>query len=440
MKRVGMIWLGHADYMDSNAAYIVEDIKRALRPCGQIDLCEGEVATTDAQAIRAARRILQSDLCGAILVLTSWVECSIVMSAIKELRGLPMIFWGFPLEEAGGRRESTGSYVSASMIAGPVRRLGLHAEIVMGSWKDPDTLRKLSVFARAASAVDRLFYSRIGLFGYTSMSIYPGTFDHVLLRYHIGPEVEQMDSYSLITAAQNAPEEEVRAAMERLTGLADIQDDVRETVLYRTMAIYVALRHFCAGHGWDSVNVKCQYEFSKEYRVVPCVALSMLAEDGIVASCEGDMLNTVSMLLLSALSGATVTYGDSLSHAGNTVTFSPCGFMPFDMGAGRVKVQKFMEHPGFSGIQVCGVMRPERVTFLRLVEDIGSYHIVYGTGAGKKTAPRGGCMPALDVELDGSVDALCNACAGQHYALAYGDLSPEIEAFAALMGIRTVRV
>ena len=144
------------------------------------------------------------------------------------------------------------------------------------------------------------------------------------------------------------------------------------------------------------------------------------------------------MLLLQALSGETVTYGDALSHKENVVTFSPCGFLPLSMGAPDVRVQKFMEHPGFSGVQVCGVLRPEKVTFLRIGEDVGTYHLIYGTGQGLSTSPRSGCMPALNVRLDGSIEDFCSAYAGQHYALAYGDYSAELAAFARLMDFSAI--
>ncbi len=440
MKKVGVIWIGHADYLDRNASAITGEIQAALSLIDQIQIDRPAVATSDAEAVAAARAILREDLCGAILILTTWVECNVVMSAIKELRGLPLVIWGFPLEEVQGRRESTGSYVSAAMISGVVKRIELKTRVLIGSWRDPRILAELQNFSVAASTADFLFYAKVGLFGYTSMSIYTGTFDHVLLRYRIGPEVEHLDSYSLIAAAQKVPQTTIEESIARLKTAARIQDDVRPEILQKTMALYAALRDYASARGWAAVNVKCQYEFSKEYRVVPCVALSLLAEDRIVASCEGDMLNTVSMMILNGLSGETVTYGDALTHFGNTVKFSPCGFLPLSMGCGTVKVQKFMEHPGFSGIQVSGVMRPERVTYLRLVEGVGSYHLLYGTGQGKETLPRGGCMPALDVELDGPVEKLCEEYAGQHFALAYGDLSAKIEALAAILGIPAVRI
>lgn len=440
MRKAGVIWVGHADYLGSNTTAIIREIQIALSSIELLQVDRSEIVTDDTQAVASVREITRQNLCGVVLVLTSWVECNVVMSIIKELRGLPLIIWGFPLEEVQGRKESTGSYVSAAMISGLVKRIRLKTRVLIGSWKDAQILNQLRAFAQSAATADYLFYAKIGLFGYTSMSIYPGTFDHVLLRHLIGPEVEHLDSYSLIAAAEKVSDDAIQESILLLNKTAQVQSDVQSDMLKKTMALYVALKEYSSVRHWAAVNVKCQYEFSKEYKAVPCVALSLLADDHVVASCEGDMLNTVSMMILNGLSGQTVTYGDSLTHFDNTVKFSPCGFMPLSMGCGIVKVQKFMEHPGFSGIQVSSVMRPERVTYLRLVEDIGSYHLLYGTGQGKHTLPRSGCMPALDVELDGSVDKLCQEYAGQHFALAYGDFSAEIEALAVILGITTVRI
>lgn len=439
-RDTGIIYLGHPDYLDENAANIRQAADVAFGAVSGITARGNDYVVTNEEAAAAAKELAADNYCGAVLVLGTWVECNIVMTVVKELRGLPCVMVGFPLTEVKGRKESTGSYVSATMFAGVVRRLGLPIDVLFGSFSDPVLLKKLAAFASAAKAASVLRYAKIGLFGYTSMSIYTGTFDHVLMRWHIGPEIEQMDSWSLIERAKAVTEEEVIAAEERLRGTVPVSEKILPEMLNKTLAIYAALSSMTKEKGWDAVNVKCQYEFSKEYKCVPCVPLSMLADDGVVTSCEGDIPCTVSMLMLRALTGQTVTYGDALNAWENIVEFSPCGFMPFSVAAPGCEVWNFLPHPGFTGIQVAGVMRPEKVTFLRLVEDIGSYHLVCGTGQGLPTKMRGGCMPALDVALDGSLSNLENAYAGQHFALCYGDHAQEAESLAHLLGIRFVRV
>lgn len=175
--------------------------------------------------------------------------------------------------------------------------------------------------------------------------------------------------------------------------------------------------------------------------MVPCVPLSLLADNGVVASCEGDVLNTVSMMILHLLTGETVTYGDVMNRAGNVFKLSSCGFMPFSMGvAGQQRIRNFMPHPGFTGIQSSFVQDPGRVTVMRLIEDKCDYHILYFTGTGLPTELRQGYMPALDILLDGNGDEFVKNFAGQHYAICRGDVSDRIEQLARMLNIPAVRV
>ena len=441
MRKIGVIWTGHPDYLDDNTFAIQNAIYESIKDIPGVDVRLDPIAVTEKAAIAAAREILQErDCCGALIVFSTWIECNVAMAAMKELRGMPVLFWGFPLEECAGRKASTGSYVSATMFSGVVKRVGLSYPTLYTSWKNPKTIQQIGRFAKVAGAIDALFYTRIGLFGYTSMSIYTGTFDHVLLRYVLGPEVEQMDQYSLIHKMEQVTKEEVKAAEEKLKGLACIRRDVDPEILKKTLAMYVALKQICEEKEWEAVNVKCQYELSKEYKIIPCVSLSLLAEDGINTSCEGDMMNTVSMLLMQYLTDDVIWYGDALTEWDNVLQFSPCGFMPPSLAKGKPNVQTFPKCDGFHGLHMSGVLRSERVTFMRIVEDVGDYHILYGTGQGIATEPRGGCQPALNVVLDGRLEALREEYAGQHFALCYGDLSEEIELYARLMNIEARRV
>mgnify|MGYP002676435467 FL=1 len=167
-----------------------------------------------------------------------------------------------------------------------------------------------------------------------------------------------------------------------------------------------------------------------------CVPLSMAAAEDFVTSCEGDILCTVSMLILNYLTGQVIAYGDAINHKGNVLKLSPCGFMPYKLAAGRREVRNFMEGVGFTGIQNSFTMKPGRVTLLRLVEDIGGYHFLCTAGEGlADTKLRQGCMPALDVIPDCDTSELARHYAGQHFALCYGDVTEDISGLAGMLGI-----
>jgi L-fucose isomerase-like protein len=439
MGKIGVISLGHPDYLGKVLDSVLGEIQKVLKTHALYDQKIPQTVTNSREAVSLARQLVKEEYDGVILLMATWVECPVVMSALKELAGVPLLLWGFTPSEFGGRILSTGSYVSAAMFNGVVKRLNLPCRCLLGSYHDEWVIAELKYFMAAAAAVKGLKYSSIGLVGYTSMAIYPGTFDHLLMRYIIGPEIEQMDSYTVIKRAEGLSPVELEAAVKKISDAGILADAINPDLIRKTASLYASLKAIAMEKQWKAFNVKCQYEFSKEFGAVPCVPLSLLADEGFVSSCEGDIPCTVTMLLLHYLSGETVTYGDALSHEGNTVKFSACGFLPFSMGQGKREMECF-SHPGFTGIHTKFVMPPKRVTFARLVEDIGGYHLLYGTGQGKDTVLRDGCMPALDVELDGNTMDFIKEYAGQHYALCFGDKTGELEHYALLMGIKAVKI
>lgn len=438
---IGFVNVCHPDYVNKAVSDMAVKARDALS-AKAVEIYAIEAPVIDHTSAEAAgKELVRAGVDGVVIFLGSWIECSTAMALVREVEHLPMCLWGFGMFMENGTLNSTGSYVSFAMFKGSMDRVGYRYAPVLGLPEDLEVQNALEAFARASACYQRLKHLRIGLVGYSSMSIYPGTFDHLLMRAKIGPEIEQMDSYTLINRAENISDAECEQAVAHFCQCARMRDDVADPILRKTARIYVALKQLCAENDWGSVNVKCQYEFSKEYKAVPCVPLSVLADEGIVSSCEGDILNTVSMAILNLLSGEVVTYGDAMNHTGNTVKFSACGFAPFSLGGGKFpEIRKFMPHPGFTGLQTSFTLKPGRVTVMRLIEDRGDYHIVYMTGEGLDTDLRQGYMPALDVRLDGDIETLIESYSGQHYAICYGDYSDGIEALARILGIRTIRV
>ena len=288
MSKLGFIALAHPDYIaDGAAARFADAAVLALRGQGAEVLHSGRLAASIADARAEALSAVAADVDGVILFLASWLECPVAMAAVTEAKHLPLFLWGFPMWEEKGREMSTGSYVSYAMFRGVLERIGQPFSEALGMPSDSDTVGRAAAFCRAASAAKRLGRAKIGLVGYTSMSIYTGTFDHVLLRWLIGPEVEQSDSYSLIRRAERFSDADCAAALEKLRGVAAIRPDISSAMLRKAMSLYLAVTELREQTALDAINVKCQYEFSKEYGMTMCVPLSLAASEDFVTSCEG---------------------------------------------------------------------------------------------------------------------------------------------------------
>jgi L-fucose isomerase-like protein len=109
-------------------------------------------------------------------------------------------------------------------------------------------------------------------------------------------------------------------------------------------------------------------------------------------------------------------------------------------GPGKPRIRKFMPNRGFEGLLSSFTLKPGRVTVMRLIEDIGDYHMLFFTGEALESEPREGYFPAVRVRLDGNIDGLTANYAGQHFALCYGDQSEKITDLARILKIKAVRV
>ena len=442
--KVGFAAVTHPDYgggtVDGIINGAVENLVRrsleAVRP-------EPASFNTDEHAMAAGKFLARSDADCIVLLFATWAECPVIMSFIREIEHMPLLIWGFPMYKTpGGGMASTGSYVTYAMFKGVLDRAGYAYKGILADTDDPSALDGVRNFAAAAGAYQRLKRSRIGLVGYTSMGIYTGTFDHVLMRVRIGPEVHHIDTYSFLNIASAVPDGDALETAELYRAAADIDPDIPDGDIMKVSGMYGAIQKLKRDMRLDAVNIKCQYELSKEYGMVACVPLSLAADNGIVSSCEGDVLNTVSMLTLSLLTdGGAVTYGDSIHHEDNVLTLSSCGFSPYGMsGPGKPKIRKFMPNRGFAGLLSSFTLKPGRVTVMRLIEDVGDYHMLFFTGEALESEPREGYFPAVRVRLDGNIDGLTANYAGQHFALCYGDQSEKITDLARILKIKAVRV
>ncbi len=442
MPRIGFISVGHPDYINDTSALLKSSAATSMEQNG-IQVIPAQKTALDSQSARLfAKQLLKQDVEGVVLFLETWIECPVAMSVIREIEHLPFALWGTPMFNDNGKSVSTGSFVSFAMFKGSLDRLEYNYEAILGLPSQKNTIEHIKAFSIAAEAYSRMKITSIGLVGYTSMSIYPGTFDHLLMRKAIGPEVVQMDTYSLLNKMDEISDSECDEVIAYLKSIARIRSDVTNGNLITVSKMYLALKKICETKQLSAVNVKCQYELSKEFGMTACVPLSILAENGIVSSCEGDILVTVSMLMLHYLSKSITAYADVINiNSDDTIKLSPCGFIPYSFGdEDKREIRKFMPNVGFKGIQNSFVYKPGKVTLLRLVEDRFSYHIIYTVGTGLPTELRQGYMPALDVDIQGKTEDFIANLAGQHYAFCYGDFSSELTKLAKIMKIKCIRI
>ena len=442
MGKIGFLVIGHPDYPNDVALSFADGGVEGLRQEGVDVAYVRDALAQPWDADAAARRLLREhDLDGVIIFIGTWIEAPVAVAAIRVLEHVPLAVWGYPMFEQDGMRDSTGSSVGWAVVKAALDRVEIPYKSILGPVDDVDTRSCAVSFCRAASTTTRLRRSRIGLVGYASMGMYSATFDHLLLRFRVGPEVEHADAYSIVRRADALDTADAAPVVARLKAKCRIGPDVREEQLEKAARVYLALKAWCDERHLDAVAFKCQYEFSQEYGMVGCVPLALLTQDGIATSCEGDVMLALSMLTLHYLSGQEIYYGDVLDWVGQRVYLSSCGFIPFETASAPEEIEiRDFPHPGFEGLCNSFTMKPGRMTWLRFAESVGGHFMDYGTGTAHRAERRQGWAPAVDLELDGDVDELIASLTTQHYTVCYGDFSTELENVARILRIPARRI
>lgn len=436
MGKIAFIRVAHKDYQDDISREKGKQAINSLKANNIDFFTNDEPLVEPVEAREFGYKICSENVDGVLIYFDTWAEPAVAMSLVQEVKHLPLAIWGFPMFDYKGRMESTGSFVALSVFSGSLKRLEIHHKYIHGLPDDKKILDEIRSFSNVADTIRSLRATRIGLVGYAAMSMYSGTFDHLMLKGIIGPEVLQIDSYTLIKIADSTNKTQYDEFVRKVKKYARISDKVKPIHLEKEGRLYYAIKELVKEFDLDSINIKCQYELSQDYKCIPCPALSLIAEEGIVSGCEGDILTTTSQVILNYLTGQTITYGDILSVSNGEALFSACGFAPYSTALEPDKVMlNDIGHPGFNGPVVSLVMKKGKVTYMRLNEKKGGYIMSLGTAEGLDTELRQGRFPALKFKFNGSEKKFLEALHSQHYALCYGDHTRELIDLCDFLGL-----
>jgi L-fucose isomerase-like protein len=440
--RIGMLVTGFANYPNDVGLKMAREAYANLRKSGLNIAFIDKPFLTPVQGRETAKQLLKQDVCGVILFHGTWTPPAIIMGAFLEIEHLPVVSWGFGIYDEDGRRESTGAIVASTVLRGSLEKMGKKCVHILGLPDDENALRKITVFAKSCVTRRHLRDMRLGLVGYSAMGIYPGMFDHALMRGKIGPEIVHIDTYSLIKRA----EETSKAERDRVIALIrkksdEIDKSVSPRMLQKVAGLYSGIKKLIKEHELNGINVKCQFELSQEYGCICCVPCSLLADENeVVSGCEGDVPLTVTMGIFQYFTGEPANFGDVLEIEGNEVLISSCGYAVFSQAhPDDKKLIRDIGYPGFTGPLCAFTAKEGEVTYARLVEKLGKYYLYMGTGEGIRTQTRQGRMPALKVRLNTQdVQRYWEHLNSHHYAFAYGNLTGELTELCRQLDIEPV--
>jgi len=424
---------------------------RALLEGAGIDLVYTDPVSddpADADVARAVKELSREGFDLLILCVAGWIPSHAVVAVLTPFRHMPMLLWGLTGWVEGGRLITTADQAGTSAVRKPMEDMGLRFRYFYEVYDKPIKMDRILRYAKACRAARLLQGARIGQMGYRDMKLYGTMFDGVSLRGKIGIEMEFMEMLEMVQRAEKASREDVQKVITHMKKDWAFQKPAEPETLEKGAAWYVAVRDKAKERGWQAVSLIDVDGFKKLLGFPPSMIFTLLSEDPEICTVpENDSLGAVTQVMVRMLTGQIAAYFEFYEFMEDRVLVGVPDFVPREVVDGKLAVLPSRFGDFGEGILSVSKVKTGRVTLCRLTSRGESYsmHIVTGRAVTPRTweecgwAPPAPQLPSLEVILDTPVEDFAQKVLSQHYILAYGDVTGELEELCRLLGVAVVR-
>ncbi|MFH1688921.1 MAG: hypothetical protein ABIE42_01625 [Candidatus Eisenbacteria bacterium] len=245
-----------------------------------------------------------------------------------------------------------------------LRQDGLRGRILyLANPGDAAGLAAVRAAVRDVDAWRQLRQARIGVVGSPSGWLVASSPDPSIVRTTWGPHVSTVSLDQLTEAIRTAAALAAGSERESIaSGAAEVVEP-GPTDVTTAEIVFAAVQRIAEQHGFKGVALRC-FDLVEELGTTGCVALSRLADQGVAAGCEGDVVSTVAMLWVKLLLDETswMANPSAVDPAGNSLVLAHCT-VPRSM-VGDYKLRSHVESG--KGVAIQGALAGGPVTLVRI--------------------------------------------------------------------------
>lgn len=207
-----------------------------------------------------------------------------------------------------------------------LRQDGLRGRILyFANPGDEAGLAAVRAAVRDVDAWRQLRQARIGVVGSPSGWLVASSPDPSVVRATWGPHVSPVSLDQLTEAIRTAAGAKDESRKDSIASGATEIVEPRPTDVTTAELVFAAVQHIVEQHGLKGVALRC-FDLVEELGTTGCVALSRLADAGVAAGCEGDVVSTVAMLWVRLLLDETSWMANpaAVDPAGNSMVLAHC--------------------------------------------------------------------------------------------------------------------
>lgn len=379
----------------------------------------------------------------------NWIEPPVLCHPLEMIRHEHVLLWGFP-ESLKLIREGhfLGSNSAFTVLRSAMKQMEFRFKAIQ-EFPNEESVQSIYTYLRAAVVSKRMRETKLGLIGYCSMGIYTTCFDQHKIRSVFGTEIDtSADSYLLYKNMENIPAAEVEKVENRLMERCSVDNAVLEDQsMYKSIQMYLALKSMSQDGNWSGLSVKCQHEFSTYLRCTACLPLSILTDEGIMCTDEGDIHALLTMVVMQLLSdGSPIYFGDIYKLEEGGFLMDHCGLSPHSCAGDGKEVSLLPQTPRISkdGKTTGGVVssysfREGDVTIGRIENNpSGTYSFHLSRGRVKPIESIAYGWSSLIFTPEGNAEDFAELQLANHYIFVYEDIVDRIEAYCSMNLIETI--
>ena len=185
---------------------------------------------------------------------------------------------------------------------------------------------------------------------------------------------------------------------------------------------YLALKEIIKKYDLKGLTIRC-FDLLTKIKMTGCLALAKLNSEGIIATCEGDIMAMLSMYLVKKWFNQSSFQANParIDVENKKIVLCHCT-LPLDM----VDSFKYTTHfESKIGVAIKGELERRSVTIFRLSSDFKNYYVAEGEILSNLNDANL-CRTQIEVKLDESPKILLKKPCGNHHIVFYGRHKDEI--------------
>jgi L-fucose isomerase-like protein len=457
--RVGVVAIGRSTFDLEVAATTAAAMRAVLSRVPGLELVDPVALALDADESRAAGAAV-ADVDAVVVLQATFTDSTLPAAALAATPAdRPVLLWGAPEPRTGGRltmnalcginlaayrleadgRDVRALYLDPDADDAVARIAAALAAPLVAPVPRPAPVPDAEDRARAQAVRERMAGMRIGRVGH-----HPDGFDPCAAGDEdlatLGATLDHVELEAMFDRARDAEESDL-APLRTLVATRGA-DALDADGVDATLRLHLALLGLVDARSWSAVATRCWPECFTEIGGAACAAQGMLADRGIPATCEADVLGAATAVALEAAADSTAFVADLVDAAEDgTVAFWHCGLAAPSLAHPDEPVGTTV-HPNRRRPLLHEFrLRPGRVTIARFGHAHGGLRLALGGGE-IVDAPRPFTGTAAIVRPDTPAHELVATVLAEgldhHYGIVHGDVRGVMAAVAQDLGIPVV--